>query len=100
MTKKKNYYAFKNGRSIGIFETRKEWIKSIYKFTNAIYQKFPSKEIAEKWLSTLNLKTELSADKIDESKYEAIVYVNGNFKNNVFTYGIVILLKFQKLTSA
>lgn len=83
----KKYYAVKNGKETGIFESWEECQKQIINFSGAVYKKFTDLKAAKDFLNTK--EEENSSD--DLSGLHA--YVDGSFSNSLQEtgYGAVIL---------
>ncbi|WP_295089136.1 ribonuclease H family protein [uncultured Catenibacterium sp.] len=79
------YYAVKNGREPGIYNSWAECQKQIHGFKNASYKSFTSRTEAEEFIS----------DKKEMPKMEhgLIAYVDGSFnaKKKVYGYGAVLI---------
>ena len=67
---KKNFYAVKNGRKIGIFKTWQECLESILGYSNAKYKGFATKEQAEEYLNESKVKAKKNSSVI-QSVYES-----------------------------
>lgn len=84
----KKYYAVKNGRNTGIFESWEECQKQIINFSGAVYKKFTDLSMA---------KSFLTGSDGDDTKSESLeglhAYIDGSFseKLNETGYGAVIL---------
>lgn len=89
------YYAVKNGKVPGIYNTWDECKENIHGFKGAIYKKFDSEEDAINFMegSDLNEKYMNNSKEIGED--EAILYVDGSFRqsDNTFSYGYVLITK-------
>lgn len=86
---KKKYYAVKNGRKTGIFNTWAECEKQVKGYPSASFKSFSNLGDAKCFLEDASNKAE------DVSLSEAIAYVDGsyNHKTKEFSYGIVMLHK-------
>ncbi len=82
---KTKYYAVKNGRKTGIFETWDECKAQVEKYSGAIYKSFSTKDEALEFLGM-----EIKKEKDDK---EIKAYVDGSFNPITLEYGsgIVIL---------
>ena len=82
------YYAVKNGRETGIFESWEECQKQIINFSGAVYKKFTDLKAAEKFLYDNEVEENTSDDL---SGLHA--YVDGSFSSSLQEtgYGAVIL---------
>lgn len=89
----KKYYAVKQGRKTGIFNSWEDCRKQVEGFPNAIYKGFSSSEEAQNYLKPEGnnnapiLKAESKSDKT------LIAYVDGSFseEQNKYSYGCVLL---------
>ncbi|WP_195953141.1 viroplasmin family protein [Clostridium saudiense] len=93
------FYAVKNGRNIGIYNSWNECKKQIDGFKGAIYKSFLSEKEAEEFIG--NKKNENISilhcnddEKVNESE-GAIAYVDGSYSDsyNFYSYGVVIIHK-------
>lgn len=77
------YYAVKNGRKIGIFESWDECKRQVMGFSGASYKSFSNRLDAENFIKGESEKKE---------KSEFYAYVDGSFSNDKleFSYGAVI----------
>lgn len=95
----KYYYAVKNGRNIGIFNTWAECEEQVKGYSNAVYKKFSTYEEASEFV---NGDSNVAEDKgIDELKdNEIIAYVDGSYdaQNKFYSYGVVLFTRDGKLT--
>lgn len=80
------YYAVKNGRKTGIFESWAECEKQVLGFSGAKYKSFVKKEDAEAYLSGVTDTASLFREGA------AVAYVDGsyNIKTGEFSFGAVI----------
>ncbi len=90
MTKK--YYAVRNGRKVGIFETWEETKAQVIGYKNAIYKSFKTLEEAKAFIDNEDIN-KFDFNNIDED--ECIVYVDGsyNISKKTVGYGIVFIDK-------
>lgn len=89
---KKKFYAVKNGRKIGIFETWAECQEQINGYKGAEFKSFPTYDEAKNYISGENIATYT----INEPENnEIFVYVDGSFnrQTNEYGYGIVLIEK-------
>lgn len=80
----KKYYAVKNGRKIGIFETWDECKSQVDGYSGAIYKSFQNLDEAKNFIK--------GEEEIEKS--ENYAYVDGSFSidNKEFSYGAVIFI--------
>lgn len=93
----KKYYAVKNGREIGIFESWEECQKQIINFSGAVYKKFTKLSDAESFLND-DIEIETADDdlsglhayidgsfssKLQETGYGAVILYNGEIKHTI-----------------
>ena len=85
MEKKMKYYAVKNGRVPGIYNSWAECQKQIHGFKNASYKSFTSRKEAEEFIS--------DKKEIPQMEHGLIAYVDGSFnaKKKVYGYGAVLI---------
>lgn len=98
--KVKKYYAVKNGRKTGIFESWDECKEQIQGFKGAIYKGFLKKEDAKAYLSLAYENLDEFDDVESLKENELIAYVDGSFnqKKGLFSYGCVLLTKTEELS--
>lgn len=93
---KKNFYAVKRGRTIGIFNSWTECQASIAGYSNAEFQGFATKEEAENYLAGSEKKTSITKVKenIDPLETRLIAYVDGSYDDSLkkYSFGCVFLL--------
>lgn len=79
------YYAVKNGRVPGIYNSWAECQKQIHGFKNASYKSFTSCKEAEEFIS--------DKKEIPQMEHGLIAYVDGSFnaKKKVYGYGAVLI---------
>ena len=79
------YYAVKNGRVPGIYNSWAECQKQIHGFKNASYKSFTSRKEAEEFIS--------DKKEITQMEHGLIAYVDGSFnaKKKVYGYGAVLI---------
>lgn len=103
----KFYYAVKEGKNPGIYNTWDECEKEVKGFKGAKYKKFKTKEEALNFIGDINIVENKSLVSIDGEhdlealkENEAIAYVDGSFDLDTFTYsyGVVFLSKDGKET--
>lgn len=95
----KFYYAVKNGRNPGIYNTWDECENEVKGFPGAKYKKFKTYEEAVSFLDKDDLKSE-DIDIKDLKDDEIVAYVDGSFsvETKVYSYGIVIFTNEGKIT--
>lgn len=83
----KKYYAVKNGKKTGIFNTWDQCKEQVHGYSGAIYKSFTNKEQAEDFI-----KGEVSAI-IDYPSNAVEAYVDGSYSDEYgnYSYGCVIL---------
>lgn len=98
----KRYYAVKNGRKIGIFDSWTECSQQVHEYKGAIYKKFDSKDEAEDYLSTNEALTSERHDSEEEilaslSDGEVVAYVDGSNlgDGSAFSWGVVMFDKLK-----
>ena len=79
------YYAVKNGRVPGIYNSWAECQKQIHGFKNASYKSFTTRKEAEEFIS--------DKKEIPQMEHGLIAYVDGSFnaKKKVYGYGAVLI---------
>lgn len=84
----KFYYAVKEGRNPGIYETWNECQKQVIGFKGAKYKKFSSQSEAEVFI---NDKETIQGPEDSIKDDEMIAYVDGSYdiKNKAYSYGLV-----------
>lgn len=87
---KKKYYAVKNGRNIGIFETWEECKAQVEAFAGAEYKSFSTREEAKCYLSGESLSFSL-----DIPKDTLCAFVDGSFDASSNRYGSGMVLLYQ-----
>lgn len=87
MTKK--YYAVKEGKKIGVFETWDEAKTYVIGHKGAIYKSFKTYEEAKSFVTGIKIST--NSNKINED--EIIAYVDGSYNINTeaFGYGVILI---------
>lgn len=82
MANKKKYYAVKEGRRIGIFDTWEECKEQIDRYSNAVYKSFATIEEAKAFI----------LGKAEEPPCENYAYVDGSYMHpkREFSFGAVI----------
>ena len=89
------YYAVKNGRKIGIFETWEECKAQVDGFSGAEYKSFTKKEDA---LSFLGIGGQETFDFMTENVTKAYVDGSYNIETKEFSFGAVIFAGGEELT--
>ena len=75
----KKYYAVKNGRNPGIYNSWNECKEQVNKFKNAVFKSFMSLEEAEEFMNKLNND--------EKSKNSSYAYIDGSFNEMTKVYG-------------
>lgn len=77
------YYAVKNGRTPGIYETWDECKEQVNNFNGAIYKSFSNKEDAEAFIN----------DEVKENTSDTFAYVDGSYnpKTEDYSFGAVLI---------
>jgi ribonuclease HI len=77
------YYAVRNGKEIGIFDTWQECKKSIHKYKYAQYKSFHTLEEAKKYLKNkLSTNIDIKDEIFEEEENTIFVYTDGAVSNN------------------
>ena len=86
----KKFYAVKNGKTPGIFETWEECKKQVSGYPGAIYKGFSTLEEAMEYISG---STTDKPESVQLSESEAVAYVDGSYdsERKIFSYGVVML---------
>jgi len=95
----KYYYAVKNGRNPGIYETWSQCEKEVKGFKDAKYKTFKTHKEALEFIGNMKEENkEISIDKLEPN--EMIAYVDGSFssESKIYSYGVVIITKEGKET--
>ena len=74
---KKNFYAVKVGRRIGILKTWEECLESVSAYPNAKYKGFSTREEAEAYLNDTKIETKQNSEfikSINESEDDNKIY--------------------------
>ena len=89
------YYAVKDGRKIGIFETWNECQKSVEGYSGAQYKSFKNKEDAIAYLN--NEKGNKNIDNLNQD--EMIAYVDGGYDSskNYYSYAVILFQKDDRI---
>lgn len=89
----KKYYAVRNGRKIGIYDTWIECKEQIEGYSGAIYKSFSSYEDAYNYLNQESNR--ISQIKNNTNTKEIMAYVDGSFSQEMarYSYGCVILYR-------
>lgn len=94
---KKKYYAVRQGRKTGIYQTWGECKEQVQGYKNSIFKSFSTKEEAENFLSqnnndrpVANPNARKKVPLYSEIKSEFIAYVDGSYHNGAYSYGCVI----------
>ncbi|AGY41573.1 Ribonuclease HI-related protein [Mesoplasma florum W37] len=86
------YYAVKQGRNIGVYETWEECKTQVEGYTNAVYKSFSSKADAEAFIKGVQTLSK-PKQKIKIEENAAVAYSDGSFikHNNTYSYGAVVM---------
>ncbi|AVN61143.1 ribonuclease H1 domain-containing protein [Mesoplasma florum] len=86
------YYAVKQGRNIGVYETWEECKIQVEGYTNAVYKSFSSKADAEAFIKGAQTISK-PKQKIEIEENAAVAYSDGSFikDNNTYSYGAVVM---------
>ncbi|CUN11095.1 ribonuclease H1 domain-containing protein [Turicibacter sanguinis] len=89
------FYAVKNGRKPGIYESWAECFEQVNGFSNAIYKSFTSKLEAEIFMGS----EKVTSKRINDS-HSVIAYVDGSFdsRSKYYSYGLVLFVNGQVIT--
>lgn len=87
---KKKYYAVRNGRQIGIFESWEECKKQTDGFADAEYKSFSTQKEAEAYLTG-----EDSQNSMEIPKHILCAFVDGSFDVKTGRYGSGVVLLYQ-----
>lgn len=95
----KYYYAVKEGREIGVYETWGECEAQVKGYSGAVYKKFPTYEEAENFVYNIERNVE-EKDMFSIKENEAIAYVDGSFDatNKIYSYGVILFTTKGKFT--
>lgn len=87
------YYAVKNGRKTGIFETWAECEAQVKGFSGAVYKSFTTLQEAKEFLNE---------EKTIETKADCVAYVDGSYDHSIRAYGsgVVLFYEHKKYTSS
>ncbi len=91
----KKYYAVRNGRKTGVFETWNECKAAVSGFSGAAYKSFTNREEA---MDFVTADSKADEDR-DEKKSEAFAYVDGSYDDTTksYSYGMVMMVKDDEL---
>lgn len=97
---KKKYYAVKNGRKIGIYDSWSECEKQVKCYSGAEYKSFLTLEEAKDYLN--GEKNSEEKDICDLKDNEMIAYVDGSFDVEVgyYAYGVILFSRDGKFTDS
>ncbi|NLV75571.1 MAG: RNase H [Tissierellia bacterium] len=95
----KYYYAVKEGREIGVYETWGECEAQVKGYSGAVYKKFSTYEEAENFVYNIERNVE-EKDMSSIKENEAIAYVDGSFDatNKIYSYGVILFTTEGKFT--
>lgn len=97
----KYFYAVKEGREIGIYNTWSECEEQVKGYSGAVYKKFSNLRDAQNFINGNEENVEgKTLDSIKEN--EIIAYVDGSFdiKNKAYSYGVILFTIEGKSTYA
>ena len=86
----KKYYAVREGKVPGMYETWEEWREQVMGYSGAVYKSFKTYDDAVLFIKNEEKKVEYNS--------EAIAYVDGSFsvESAMFSYGAVIFINGKK----
>lgn len=87
------YYAVRQGKNPGIYNTWEECKSQVIGFKGAVYKKFASYDEAMNFIN-INENKSKGIETIDEIKEDEIIaYVDGSFsaEKNIYSYGVVLI---------
>ena len=89
----KKYYAVKEGKAPGIYETWDQCKAQVHGHSGAIYKSFPTKKEAEEFMGFSDSSTTIESNKPDCEG--TIAYVDGsyNITTKEFSYGMIVLME-------
>lgn len=93
---KKKYYAVREGREKGIFDSWDVCKSHVHGYKNAEYKSFKTLKEAEEYLKGKKTMNEIYGESIDKelkNKETVLAYVDGSYskKYHIYSYGCVIL---------
>ena len=107
----KNYYAVKDGKKPGVYETWKDCEEQVKGYSGAVYKKFTTQKEAKDFIGDKKIKKDISGEIVEIEKEktieqsdlkdgEALAYVDGSFdlSNFTYSYGVVFITKEVKET--
>lgn len=83
----KKFYAVKNGKKPGIYETWDDCKANVHGFPNAIYKSFPTREEAENYMGDVPQEETLDV--------QAVAYVDGSYNRITGEYSCGVVLRWH-----
>lgn len=98
---KKKYYAVKEGRIPGIYNSWSECEEQVKGFSGAVYKSFLTLDEASNFING-NINNEVDKDISQLKDNEMIAYVDGSFNKDkgYYSYGAIMFTKDEKMTSS
>lgn len=97
MAPKKNYYAVKNGRQIGIFKTWAECQKLVQGFPGALFKGFVTKAEADAYMATTVAAPAIVDEALEQRHH---IYVDGSYFNKKYSWGFAVYFEGKLLHTA
>lgn len=92
---KKKYYAVKNGKKPGIYETWDDCKANVHGFANAIYKSFPTREEAEAYMGNASGQASAAGAQKEEEPVQAVAYVDGSYNRGTGEYSCGIVFRYD-----
>lgn len=94
---KKKFYAVKNGKKPGIYESWDACKANVHGFANAIYKSFPTREEAEAYLGNASGQTSANGTAQGEAEepVQAVAYVDGSYNRGTGEYSCGIVFRYD-----
>lgn len=86
----KKYYAVKQGRKPGIYQSWAECQEQVNGYPNAIFKGFSTLEEAEVFVNNCNSNRQVPRKDQSRICRELVAYVDGSYLDGAFSYGCVI----------
>ena len=98
---KKKYYAVKEGRNPGVYNSWSECEEQVKGFSGAVYKSFLTLDEASDFING-NINNEVDKDISQLKDNEMIAYVDGSFNKDkgYYSYGAIMFTKDEKITSS